>query len=262
MRRLADTFAQDLEHQVAEVASRDASTAKPSTPHRTVIHELLQGDLPPQEKTVERISEEAMLLVTAGSSTTSHFLKTTMFFILADPAILARLKAEVASAMPDPAVLPPSHELAHLPYLAAVIKEGSRMTHGVSSRLARIAPNDDLHFGGFTIPAGTTIGMSHPLQHNNPAVFPEPDRFDPERWLKGKESQQLERYLVNFSRGARACVGINLAKAEMLLTLAAVVRRLDLRLYETERERDVDLRHDFVIPFASVDGKGVRVVAL
>lgn len=226
-----------------------------------MIHELLQGDLPPREKTVARVSEEAQLLVTAGSSTTAHFLKTTLFFIFSDPAILARLKAEVATAMPNPAILPPCHELAHLSYLAAVIKEGSRMTHGVSSRLARIAPNEDLHFNGYTLPAGTTISMSHPLQHNNPASFPEPDRFDPERWLQGADSQRLERYLVNFSRGARACVGTNLAKAEMLLTLAAVVRRLDLKLFETERERDVDLKHDFVIPYASVESKGVRVVA-
>lgn len=240
-------------------SGRKEGTGKTAS-HRTIIQELLQGDLPAQEKTVDRISEEAQLLVTAGASTTAHFLKTTLFFILSDATILNRLKAEVEGAMPDPATLPPSHELARLPYLAAVIKEGGRMTHGVSSRLARIAPNEDLRFGDYLMPAGTSIGTSHPLQHGSPAIFPEPERFDPQRWLQGEESQRRERYLVNFSRGARACVGINLAKAELLLTLTAVVRRFDLQLYETVRERDADLMHDFAIPYTSVESKGVRVV--
>jgi cytochrome P450 len=65
--------------------------------------------------------------------------------------------------------------------------------------------------------------------------------------------------LVNFSRGTRACLGINLAYAEIYLTLAAVFRRFDLELFETTRE-DVDIVHDFFSPSARLDSKGVRVL--
>jgi cytochrome P450 len=162
--------------------------------------------------------------------------------------------------MPDPAGFPPCHRLEQLPYLTAVIKEAGRVTSGGSSRLSRIAPTESLRFQDWLIPAGTSVGMSQPLQHMNPSIFPEPRTFDPERWLQGQESVQLEQYLVNFGRGARSCVGINLAKAELYLVLAAVVRRFELEVFETERERDVDTKHDFFIPYASVESKGIRVL--
>lgn len=192
----------------------------------------------------------------AGSSTTVHFLKTTVYFVLADPAIRNRLKAELKDAFPDTNTIPPLHKLEQLPYLNAVVKEGGRMTHGVSSRMARIAPDQDLKFGEFVLPRGTSIGLTNALQHTNPDVFPDPDDFRPERWL---ENPKLDRHLVNFSRGARSCLGINLAKVEMYLTLAVLFLRFDLELFETDRS-DVELAHDFFIPSARTDSKGVRVL--
>ena len=56
------------------------------------------------------------------------------------------------------------------------------------------------------------------------------------------------------------CLGMNLAYAEIHLTLAAVFRRFDLELFETTREEDVDIAHDFFNPSAKVDSKGVRVL--
>ena len=96
--------------------------------------------------------------------------------------------------------------------------------------------------------------------HDNPTIFPEPKEFRPERWLKGDSTKErLDKYLVNFSKGTRACLGINLAHAEIYLTLAAVFRRFDLELFETTRE-DVDTAHDFFNPSARLDSKGVRVL--
>jgi cytochrome P450 len=205
---------------------------------------------------VNRVAEEAQTLVAAGSSTTVHFLKSTVYYILADPKVHARLKAELRSAFPDPYEIPPLHKLEKLPYLNAVVKEGSRMTHGVSSRMARIAPDQDLKFAEYILPRGTCIGMTNFLQHTNPEIFPDPDEFRPERWLG---NPGLERHLVNFSRGARSCLGINLAKVEMYLTLAVLFQRFEMELFETERS-DVDLAHDFFIPYARTDSKGVRVL--
>ena len=79
--------------------------------------------------------------------------------------------------------------------------------------------------------------------------------FRPERWLEENAKERLRRYLVNFSKGTRMCLGINLAYAEIYLTLAAVFQRFDLELVETTRE-DVDIVHDFFHPSPRLDSKG------
>lgn len=100
--------------------------------------------------------------------------------------------------------------------------------------------------------------MTSILLHDNQDLFPEPKVFRPERWLQ-PGAQRLEKYLVNFSKGSRACLGQNLARAEIPLTLAAVFGGcFDFKLFETDRS-DVDLKHDFFNPCSKLDSKGVRV---
>jgi cytochrome P450 len=238
--------------------AQDLDDTKPG--QRTIIHELFESNLPESEKSVERISQEAQTLVAAGSATTSYFLKSVVYFILGDPEILSRLQAELQMAIPDPSDPPPSHVLQQLPFLTAVVKETSRMVPGAFCRLGRIAPNEDLKCGQWIIPAGTSISMSTWVQHNNPSLFPEPHMFKPERWM-GRDADHvtLERYLVPFSKGSRACLGINLAQVEIYLTLAILFRRYDLELFETDRS-DVELAHEFFVPISKLDSKGVRVL--
>jgi len=63
--------------------------------------------------------------------------------------------------------------------------------------------------------------------HHNETIFPSSHAFKPERWLEPRpaDAPPLERYLVSFSKGSRQCVGMNLARAELALTLAMVFRR-------------------------------------
>lgn len=65
-----------------------------------------------------------------------------------------------------------------------------------------------MRYGDWNIPFGMPVSMSQPFLHFNPELFPNPMKFDPERWLQGDESIRLERYLVPFSSGSRACIGI------------------------------------------------------
>jgi cytochrome P450 len=71
----------------------------------------------------------------------------------------------------------------------------------------------------------------------DPQIFPKPQTFKPERWLQPNAREQLEPYLVTFGKGSRACVGINLAYAELYTVIATLLRRFPkLRLYETTAE--------------------------
>lgn len=197
-------------------------------------------------------------MIAAGQETSSFFLKTTTYYIIANPEIYSKLKAELKTAIPNPNSIPPLAQLEALPYLHAVVQEGHRFSHGVVGRLERISPNDPIPYKDWVIPAGTPVSMTSLIQHRDPDKFPNPTKFDPDRWLI-PGSEKSEKYLVPFSRGTRQCMGINLATAEIYLTLATVFRRFDLELFETTA-RDAEIAHDFFIPHGHADSKGVRVV--
>lgn len=91
------------------------------------------------------------------------------------------------------------------------------------------------------------MSSSSYLMHRNVTIFPDPERFDPERWLDGSEQdRRLTRYLTPFTRGSRMCLGINLAYVELYLAIAHLVRRFDWELHETTPE-DVRIVSDFIL---------------
>ena len=203
---------------------------------------------------------EAQSLIGAGTLTSTHMLSMTTYHILANPPIVRSLIEELEDAIPDIHIPLSLQQLEQLPYLTAVVNEGLRISYGTLHRLQRVHPDHTLKYRDWTIPPGTPVGMSSLFMHDDPAVFPEPRQFDPSRWT-GPEKEFRLKYLFNFGRGTRQCVGMNLAYAEIYMTLAAVFRKFgyELTLYDTHRERDVDIKHDFFITCPSVDSRGVRV---
>jgi cytochrome P450 len=88
---------------------------------------------------------------------------------------------------------------------SAVINEGLRVAHGVSSRQPRIATHEDLVYKQWTIPRGTPVMQSLYLLHTDANIFPDPFTFRPQRWL---DNPDLKRNLFAFSRGSRGCLGM------------------------------------------------------
>jgi cytochrome P450 len=105
-------------------------------------------------------------------------------------------------------------QLEKYPYLYGVIFEGLRVALGVPGRLPRIARNEDLVYKNrgfnYVVPRGTAIGMSAFINHNNEEVFPDPEKYEPERWIDshGKPNHAMEKYMMSFSKGSRQCVGM------------------------------------------------------
>ena len=87
----------------------------------------------------------------------------------------------------------------------AVVNEGLRCAHGVSSRQPRIATEETLKYREYTIPNGTALMESSYLIHTNPDIFPEPFAFRPERWI---ENPKLTKYQFAFGRGGKMCLGM------------------------------------------------------
>ncbi|OAQ82146.1 benzoate 4-monooxygenase cytochrome p450 [Purpureocillium lilacinum] len=224
---------------------------------RTIFHTLRDSDLPPEEKTLQRLCDEGEILTGAGSETTAQTLTRILFYLKQEPKTLARLRDELDGALSKRTAAPSWTELQQLPYLSAVIKEGLRLSYGTTTRLPRIA-HEDVRYKEHVIPAGTPISQTPYFVLMHPSIFPDPASFRPERWLEpAAKDMKLDRYLVCFGKGSRQCLGLNLAYAEMYLTILAVVRRFDWEMYETTLD-DIVCKHDFFVAVASLDSKGVR----
>jgi cytochrome P450 len=228
--------------------------------HRTIFHCLLQSNLPPQEKARNRLRDEALSVVSAGFITTAFVCKCITYHVMANPDVHEKLLQELKSAMPVRQEVPPLSDLEKLPYLGAVIHEGLRISDVIIHRLQRILSNKTLNYKGNLIPPGTILGMSTTLFHGNENVFPDPGVFKPERWLVSEvERQRLQKHLISFSRGTRACIGINLAWAELYLVMAIIFRRFEFDIAGVSRERDIDVDRDLVLPVNKKESKGVIV---
>ena len=250
----------EYESQVRSILSHTDKTITES--HPTVFHSLRDDpDLPLSEKSLPRLVMEAQSLIGAGTLTSTHMLSITTYHILANTPILSKFLEELEEAIPNIATPCPLQILEQLPHLSAVVLEGLRVSYGSVHRLQRVHPDNALNFQDWIIPPGTPVSMSSISMHDDPSIFPEPRKFDPQRWI-GPEREIRQKCLFNFGRGARQCAGMNLAEAEIHIALAMVFRKLGRRmeLYDTEKERDVDVRHDFFVTNPSLDSRGVRVM--
>ncbi|QSZ30010.1 hypothetical protein DSL72_004528 [Monilinia vaccinii-corymbosi] len=233
----------------------------------TIFHTLRDTDLlPPQEKTMRRLADEGNTVISAGTDTTAHTLAVLFYHLLDNPEILSRLRDEISTIDEDITWA----SLEKLSFLSAVIAEGLRMASVALTRLPRIAPDEDLKFQQWTIPAGTPTSMSFYFLHYSPVVFPSPKKFDPTRWIADSTSgdwatggagrnHRLDKYLVPFSKGTRMCAGMNLAYAELFLTTARILKRFDFELYKTTKV-DVEIRREHFVAAPAAGSKGIRVI--
>ena len=140
-----------------------------------------------------------------------------------------KLRKELSNLSVNGQGVPTPKDLLQLPYLNAVIKETLRLYAPLPTFEPRSSPLDTL-IDGFHIPAGATVGMSPYCLHREPTVFPDPLKFDPERWLTEEgiplpESAPQNRWFWSFSSGGRMCIGMHLANAEITTLAAAIFMR-------------------------------------
>jgi len=177
--------------------------------------------------TVDKLVDDAFIILAAAADTTGNAMTITAYNVLSNPSVYSRVKDELREAFPDPHTKLDFLTLEKLPYLTAVIKEGLRLSYGVVGRLPRVVPEPGAVFNGHFIPAGYVVGMSAWMMHRNTSIFPNPETFDPIRWLEPERAMFLEKYLVTFGKGSRQCMGMQLAHAEIYVTLGTIFRRFE-----------------------------------
>jgi len=214
----------------AEMARR----RREGTAGRTDILSLLLDarDESGEPMTDHELRDEMFTMLMAGHETTATSLAWAFYELLRHPDVHRRLRDELHAVLGD-GPLEPEH-VSRLEYLDAVLKETQRLTPVVAftGRMLR-AP---ARIGGRALPAGVVVSPAIYLTHRRPDLWPEPERFHPDRFVGMRPSPS---HFFPFGGGVRRCLGAAFATYEMKVVLAEVVRRADLRIAPGYRMRPV-----------------------
>lgn len=180
------------------------------------------------------IVAEVSIMMNAGSATTAIAMTNVLFQLIKNPPIMKTLVEEIDAALEDDDEDDESGVIAydkvkHLPYLRACLDESLRLFPPTPQGLPRETPPDGINVLGDYIPGGVSLSISAFVAHRNESIFPQADKYIPERWL-GEEGKTLQPYFLAFSAGARGCIGRNISYLEQTVVLASVLRRYGFAL--------------------------------
>jgi cytochrome P450 len=167
----------------------------------------------------EELRDQVVSLLFAGHETTASATAWTLYRLSHDDELSHDIMAELAATSDDGA------DATRLPLLHATIQEVLRLTPPAPVAGNR-ALTTDVEIHGRALPAGTILLPSIYLAHRQPDLFPDPDRFDPRRFL---DTRFPARYYFPFGGGTRHCLGSELAMLEICMITAALLRQRRLR---------------------------------
>ncbi|GAB3885152.1 cytochrome P450 [Kibdelosporangium lantanae] len=171
-----------------------------------------------------RMQDELITLLLAGHETTASTLGWTCHLVDEHPEVGERLRAEARAVLGDR--LPEHEDLRRLTYTTQVVEEVMRLYPPVWI-LPREAQDDD-EVGGYHVPAGADVLVCPYTLHRHPAFWPEPERFDPERFHPDATANRPRYAYIPFGAGPRFCVGSSLGVMEAVFVIAMMARELRL----------------------------------
>lgn len=170
--------------------------------------------------------------------------------LLRHPAVMSKVRAELRDALGSKPH-PDESDIDRLPYLRAVVMESMRLHPPSPMLMPHLAMADGAEVGSFAVPSGTKVIVNLWAVMRDPALWPEPEAFSPERFVGacdadfrgGKEKDRLE--FMPFGAGRRACPGTPMATRVVTLLLASMLHAFEWRLPEGMQPGDVDVRDRF-----------------
>ena len=190
----------------------------PDLEQRSDVLSLLLGARDEQGRPMRdsELRDELITMLAAGHETTATGLAFAFDLLLRNPAALARLREETDGGGGDA-------------YLDAVVSETLRVRPVLDAAERTLTVSRTI--AGYEIPAGVRVYPATLLVHSRPDLYPEPDRFRPERFLgDGVESYSW----LPFGGGIRRCIGAPLAQAEMAEVLRIAFSRVELEPVRAE----------------------------
>ncbi|GIY08931.1 probable cytochrome P450 49a1 [Caerostris darwini] len=155
----------------------------------------------------------------AGIDTTAFTLSFCLHNLARNTDVQEKLRQEVTNFSPKPNSRFTDISLKHYPYLRALVKETLR-TNPISIGTGRIIQKD-LALSGYLVPAQSFTVLQHQVASMHEKYFPNPHKFEPERWLRREFTPLVSS---PFGYGGRMCVGKKIADRELYLAISKLVR--------------------------------------
>ncbi|KAK7869160.1 hypothetical protein R5R35_006617 [Gryllus longicercus] len=187
---------------------------------------LLQYNEDGGNLTLEDIREEVDTFMFEGHDTTSSGLSFCLWSLAESPDCQEKAYEELFEIFGDSDRDTTTEDLGKMKYLECVIKESLRLYPSVPFFLREL--NEDVKIEGINIVAGTTVGLSPAIMHKNPKYFPNPEKFDPERFTAENVRGRHPYAYVPFSAGPRNCIGQKFAMMEIKVLISKVLRNYKL----------------------------------
>ncbi|XP_051010034.1 sterol 26-hydroxylase, mitochondrial [Acomys russatus] len=217
-----------IDQKVKEIESQLQAAGPDGVQISGYLHFLLANELLSPEEAIGTFPE----LLLAGVDTTSNTMTWALYHLSKNKEIQEALHKEVTGVVPFGKV-PQNKDFAHMPLLKAVIKETLRLYPVVPTN-SRIITEKETEVGGFLFPKNTQFVLCHYVVSRDPSVFPEPESFQPHRWLRQKETDnsgvQHPFGSVPFGYGVRSCLGRRIAELEMKLLLSRLIQQYEVVL--------------------------------
>ncbi|QPC80424.1 hypothetical protein HYE68_011176 [Fusarium pseudograminearum] len=174
----------------------------------------------------EELGSEVSMMLVAGSDSTAATLTYATWAIIRDPDLRRKIEEEVAR-LPEHFTM---KDLDRLPLLNSTLEETLRLYNPAGALVERVLPPSGMSIHGWDLPGGTMVYTTGWLISRLEEIFPDPDTFDATRFID--PSPEQTRAHVPFSIGSRSCIGMQLARMEILVTLATLFRQCrDMKLH-------------------------------
>jgi cytochrome P450 len=217
-----------------------------SSAHNDLLDMLLNArDHNTGEKMTDRqLRDEVITIFSAGHETTANLLSWTLYLLARHPDVLAKLRQELDGSLQGK--IPNAEDLQQLVYTRAVLNESMRFRPPAGILLRKVNKNTEVD--GYFLKAGRLAIFSIFNLHHHADFWPQPEQFDPERFLI-PENRRFS--FMPFGTGERICIGSHFALLESQLLLSMIVQHYDPQLLgpdEVEIEMAVTLRPKSGIP--------------
>ncbi|MBT9329816.1 cytochrome P450 [Paracidobacterium acidisoli] len=207
--------------------------------------------------TDEQLRDEVLTIFLAGYETVANALTWTWKLLAENPEAEAKLHAEIEAVLKGR--LPTLDDLPRLKYTEMVLAEAMRL-YPPAWAMGRQAVRE-IELGPYRFPAGTYFFFSQYLIQRSADHFPDPLRFDPERFTPERKARRSRFVYFPFGAGARQCIGEPFAWMEGVLILATIAQRWRLRLVPEQRielQPKITLRPKYGIRMMPEQAEGPR----
>ncbi|KAM0788727.1 hypothetical protein ACM66B_002819 [Microbotryomycetes sp. NB124-2] len=219
-----------------EAYLRSRAAEKAGAGKRTIFSPL--GD----DVDVDLAENESKNLLIAGSDTTMVTLTYLIWIVLKNPQVRARVAHEIATLGSEYSIA----EAEALGYTQNVLQESLRLYGAGPGSLPRSVPKGGVELAGYYLPEGTVVSTQAYVMHRDPNIFEDPEAFIPDRW--DHPTRDMKDAFMPFGGGTRVCLGMHLARFEMLLGLIEFMRAFpEASIDESTTDESMSFENYFLV---------------